>query len=88
MKVLPFINEVNNVLDALVGIHFIALVIKLTKASLGHWFHFYICHIYKIFYNDFLDLGVTEMSHYSFDNYWYSGFYCENFISLYMNFEI
>lgn len=53
MKVLPFINEVNKVLDALVGIHFIALVVKLTKASLGHWFHFYICHIYKIFYNDF-----------------------------------
>lgn len=29
-------EEVNKVLDALVGTHFIALVIKLTKASLGH----------------------------------------------------
>lgn len=70
MNALYFINDINKVLDALVDTHFSALTINLTKASLGHWFHLYVCHIYKIFYNDFLDLRVTEISHYSFNNYW------------------
>lgn len=36
MNALHFINDINKVLDALVGTRFSALTIKLTKASLGH----------------------------------------------------
>lgn len=35
MNALHFINDVNKVVDALVGTHYFALIIKLTKASLG-----------------------------------------------------